>query len=399
MNQNQTRNKIELLKEEVRSTLQNDALVYKRAIIRELDYLWQSYRNKYGTIEKFADYVFNFLKVPQQFRNSIVNELKDTQTQIAQVWDDYFNNEVIKQRAKSRELNINYEKLIAAYSVDFPSIDKNIRDTVVKEIRQSVHKNYNFETIRTNLQKTTIGTSEIYTLANTAVSQFDNASMFEFALQAGINKFLYEGVLQPNSRLFCIEHFHKVYTYEQILEMDNGQGVPVVTSCGGYNCGHYWTAAEDGLLTDETDKKKKVIAASAAAMARANKIKLKQHEIDIADMLEAYDYNVRFNKRSEVEGEKSHDSFVNDLRAEFKRITDETKTEWRRTRDHYSDSVKQGAEYLVLKIEKEDYNVDEIKKGLKAAYTWDTAEKIDEVLIMLPNNTILKINRKELFNE
>jgi hypothetical protein len=247
MNQNQTRNKIEILKEEVRATLQNDALVYKRAIIREFDYLWQSYKNKsqYGGVEKFADYVFNFLKVPQQYRNSIVNELKETQTQIAQVWDDYFNNEVIKQRAKSRELNINYEKLIAAYSVDFPSIDKNIRDTVVKEIRQSVHKNYNFETIRTNLQKTTIGTSQIYTLANTGVAQFSNATMFEFARQAGINKFIYEGVLQPNSRLFCIEHFHKIYTYEQILVMDNFQELPVLTSCGGWNCSHSWQAVVD----------------------------------------------------------------------------------------------------------------------------------------------------------
>lgn len=241
------RNKIEQLKEEIRNTLQNDTLVYKRAIIRELDYLWASYKNKsqFGGIDKFADYVFNFLKIPYRFRDSILKELLTTQAHIVEVWDDYFNNEVLKNKAK--ELSINYEKLIAAYSVDFPSIDKEIRDAVVKEIRESVRNNYDFNIIRQNLQKTSIGTNKIYTLANTGVSQFTNATMFEFARQAGINKFIYEGVLQPNSRLFCIEHFHKVYTYEQILAMDNFQGLPVVTSCGGYNCSHSWQAVVGGV--------------------------------------------------------------------------------------------------------------------------------------------------------
>lgn len=234
-----TRKVIELLKEDVRITLEHDAVVYKRAIIREIDSLWRGYnlQTTQPSIERFAEYVFHFLKIPRSYRLTILADLQETQKQIASVWDDYFKKELT-----SNYKAVDYEKLIAAHSVDFPSIDKGIRDQAVKAFRESVNKNYSFETIRTNLQKTTIGTNQIYTLANTSVSMFDNSAMFEHALSAGINEFKYDGTLQPNSRIFCVEHFQKIYTYAEILQMNNGQGVPVVSSCGGYNCHHYWTA-------------------------------------------------------------------------------------------------------------------------------------------------------------
>jgi len=242
MSQMNPRKKIELLKDEIRATLEHDALRYKRSIIREIDSLWRSYKNTTSnmSIDRFADYVFNFLRVPAGVRYEILADLKDTQTQIGSVWDEYFGS--LLDSARSDTLGKNYEKLIATYSVDFKSIDSNTRDIVVKTFRESVNKDYSFETIRTNLLKTTINSNEVYTLANTAVSMYDNSTMFEYALQAGINRFLYDGHLQANSRIFCIEHFKKIYTYQQILQMDNFQGLPVVTSCGGYNCHHYWTA-------------------------------------------------------------------------------------------------------------------------------------------------------------
>jgi hypothetical protein len=63
--------------------------------------------------------------------------------------------------------------------------------------------------------------------------------MHEVCEQAGIEKFLYDGM--PAQRPFCKEHLGHVYTLEEIMQMDNGQGLDVLTSLGGYNCVHFWT--------------------------------------------------------------------------------------------------------------------------------------------------------------
>lgn len=242
MTQKQSRKKIELLKEELAVSLQNDILRFKRAVIRELDYLWREapssvFPKGETTIEKFADFILQRINLPKGIQREIINELKNTQMQIAEVHDQYFKN-TVPEKYKP----VDYEKMLAAYSIDFPQIDKDVRDTVVKTFRESVRNEYSFETIRTNLQKESLGTSQIYTLANTAVAQFDNASMFEFAQQAGVEKYLYDGTLTPNSRPFCVKHFKKTYTLERIHQLNNGQELEVWTSCGGFNCTHFWTA-------------------------------------------------------------------------------------------------------------------------------------------------------------
>lgn len=245
MNQASARSKIELLKEEVRGTLNNDALKLKRAIIREIDALWREYKNKteFTSIERFAEFVFNFLQIPKANKAEILYDLRETQKQINEVWNSFY-----KDVAPGSYKPIDYEKLIATYSVDFKQINKDVRDVVVKTFRESVNKNYGFETIRTELLKNSIGTAHAYTLANTSVSMFDNAAMFEYSLQAGINKFKYDGILQPTSRIFCVEHFQKIYTYQQILKLDNKMGTPVLTTCGSWNCHHFWTAVINSSL-------------------------------------------------------------------------------------------------------------------------------------------------------
>lgn len=50
----------------------------------------------------------------------------------------------------------------------------------------------------------------------------------------------YVGPLDDKTREFCAEHVGKVYTIDEILDLDNGQGLPVLTNMGGYNCRHEW---------------------------------------------------------------------------------------------------------------------------------------------------------------
>ena len=78
-------------------------------------------------------------------------------------------------------------------------------------------------------------------LANTMVAGFNNNYTFRLAEEAGITTFLYSGPLGPKTREFCREHVGNTYTIDEILQMDNGQGLPVRDYCGGYNCRHMWT--------------------------------------------------------------------------------------------------------------------------------------------------------------
>ncbi|QQS35757.1 MAG: hypothetical protein IPM56_16170 [Ignavibacteriales bacterium] len=235
------RQSIEEFKIEFRSLLEQDVLQLKKAVIRELDALWRSYKMQHpeADYDLFADEFLKLFKLPRNQVNEIKRELKKTQTKIAELHEQFFNTVtpgVIELKPGQ------YERIIAAYQVDFPGIEETTRSSIVDEIKKASIAGYGFETIRTNLVTKGFGTGEAYTLANTAVSQFDNATMFEFAAQAGLNEFKYGGVLQKDSRIFCVELItaDAVYTVQQIMAMDNKQGLPVKTSCGGYNCTHYW---------------------------------------------------------------------------------------------------------------------------------------------------------------
>ena len=82
-----------------------------------------------------------------------------------------------------------------------------------------------------------------FTIANTAMAALDRIDFFEQARAAGVQRFRYVG--PPPIRDFCKQHWRKTYTYDQIQQLDNGQGLPVWIYGGGYNCRHRWVAADD----------------------------------------------------------------------------------------------------------------------------------------------------------
>ena len=81
---------------------------------------------------------------------------------------------------------------------------------------------------------------QIATLYDTSVSIFGRQVE---ALQAGDapeTTFAYMGPVDSVTRPFCLRHVGKVYTREDIDELDNGQLDNVFLTGGGYNCRHVW---------------------------------------------------------------------------------------------------------------------------------------------------------------
>lgn len=228
---NRARKNIEQLKEQLRADVAANAVKYKRAILKQIDKLYR--QSGSGDLESFAKNFLQNFKITAKEENLLLGDLETTQKQIADAWNEYFN----------QSPSANYEKLIAVNSIDLSktSIEDDVKKTVTTEIKKGIAGEYGIQSITTKLKNSGLGSSEAYTLANTTLAQFDNSYMTEVASQAGVIYYLYDGTLSNNTRDFCKKHFKRVYTLDELRAMDNHQGLDVATSLGGYNCQHYLT--------------------------------------------------------------------------------------------------------------------------------------------------------------
>lgn len=81
---------------------------------------------------------------------------------------------------------------------------------------------------------------QIQTLYDTSLSIYTRQVE---ALQAGDEpetRFAFMGPVDAKTRPFCLKHVGKVYTREEIDQMDNGQIDNVFLTAGGWNCRHQW---------------------------------------------------------------------------------------------------------------------------------------------------------------
>jgi hypothetical protein len=123
---------------------------------------------------------------------------------------------------------------------DFAIVQGNIQKEVSKFLRESIRKNYSLDKIRIGLEdKFAKPIAQAYTIANTGLASYSNVANFEYAKDAGVKKFKYDG--PSGERDFCTQHLGKLFTESEINRLNNGQGLPVKEYLGGWNCRHYWT--------------------------------------------------------------------------------------------------------------------------------------------------------------
>lgn len=88
------------------------------------------------------------------------------------------------------------------------------------------------------------------TEARLKIAEFGRSVQAVNAEQAGLDLFIYVGPKDGITRPFCRKIISKgrVFTKDQILKMNNGQGAgPVITTAGGYNCRHSWSPVSKGF--------------------------------------------------------------------------------------------------------------------------------------------------------
>ena len=86
--------------------------------------------------------------------------------------------------------------------------------------------------------------ANVQTEIRTGLLTFNRTMQKEQADKLELNHAYYVGGIIETSRDFCRDLLQKsppIYTREEIEGMDNGQGLDVSTSGGGYNCIHHWS--------------------------------------------------------------------------------------------------------------------------------------------------------------
>jgi len=86
------------------------------------------------------------------------------------------------------------------------------------------------------------------TEVKTRISQYGRQLTAAAAAAAELDHYLYTGPLDGLTRPFCKALVGKVVTGEQMRKLNNGQGLNVMTSCGGYNCRHTWSPVSEGFI-------------------------------------------------------------------------------------------------------------------------------------------------------
>ncbi len=86
------------------------------------------------------------------------------------------------------------------------------------------------------------------TEVRTKLAQYGRDVTAKAAESAGLDMFLYTGPKDGLTREFCIPLINKVVSSAQMKRLNNGQGLAVKTSGGGYNCRHSWSPISKGFL-------------------------------------------------------------------------------------------------------------------------------------------------------
>lgn len=195
--------------------------------------------SKPGVIMSRIDDLITEFNIPESIRSAIKEELKASFDYQKRMYSIIPEGEQVDLTKAHRLSLIKAEGLIVKdkakitddllfESVNLISTAKN-RDSLIQLLTEKANSNF----------------YKAESLAQTLISVYDNTLSNNTADQAGLEAWKYFGGLIEHSRTFCIKQIKlaesgKVYTVDEVRKLDNEQGLPVESSCGGYRCIHQW---------------------------------------------------------------------------------------------------------------------------------------------------------------
>lgn len=119
----------------------------------------------------------------------------------------------------------------------FTRLTERMEEQVIAEIRFSIQRNHKTSEIADRLvNRLSAQRSHAETWARTSRSGIATEYTVQAAKSAGIEHLQLVG--PSPERAFCREHYREIKTIEEWSQLDNRQGLPVITYVGGYRCVH-----------------------------------------------------------------------------------------------------------------------------------------------------------------
>lgn len=141
--------------------------------------------------------------------------------------------------------------VLATSENHFAKIGGKIQRGIVDDVRRLISSDRPSSEIESVIAHRLRSTQrQAATITQTALAGFDRLTTLHQAPTATHLRY----VGPPAQRDFCRDRIGRVYSLEEISSMDNGQGLTVLTYCGGYNCRHTWEPARLPNSKSEPDR-------------------------------------------------------------------------------------------------------------------------------------------------
>ena len=128
--------------------------------------------------------------------------------------------------------------------VVIPTIKTNVRDSL-RDLTVDVPLN----TVMSNMQtRMTRAQGRQLTEIKTKISQYGRGITAVAGAAAELDHYLYTGPRDGITRPFCRALVNLVVDEKQMGKLNNGQGLSVKTSGGGYNCRHSWSPVTESFI-------------------------------------------------------------------------------------------------------------------------------------------------------
>lgn len=152
----------------------------------------------------------------------------------------------------------------SADASDIPSLDA-LKIATADQVFQDVILPDTLTSVRSALQGMAVGvptsqamsalaqrleqsTGTQLTQVRTQLSNYGRSVIAQAADVYELDLYLYTGPRDGVTRSFCRPLINKVVDRKQMSKLNNGQGLPVLTSGGGYNCRHSWSPITESFL-------------------------------------------------------------------------------------------------------------------------------------------------------
>tara|TARA_R100001480_G_scaffold91545_2_gene97855 strand:- start:309 stop:1232 length:924 start_codon:yes stop_codon:yes gene_type:complete len=142
-----------------------------------------------------------------------------------------------------------------------PSVAKNVKDSLLSMVIDTP-PSLAISNLALSLER---GAGTLQTEVRTKISQFGRSVNMIAADTVGMDHYLYTGPKDGITRSFCRPLVNKVVDKTQLGKLNNGQGLSVRTSGGGYNCRQSWSPVTESFV-----KAAGLDKATAADISKAN---------------------------------------------------------------------------------------------------------------------------------